>query len=124
MPTSNDPHLTPDEAAMERCAHICHECQDVCLSLVPYFRTDLGTDDDRRVAYLNLLLDCAGICGLSHSVLHRRSDSHTITCTACAAICERCVQACRGVGDEDPAMSRCADACARCARSCREMSGS
>jgi hypothetical protein len=104
---------------MERCAHACHECQDVCLALLPHCLERGG--EHAALEHINILLDCIAICGVSHNLLHRKSSLHMETCRACAAICTRCAEDCDRLGD-DPQMRRCVDECRRCASLCKEMS--
>jgi hypothetical protein len=110
---------THPSAEMDRCAHACHECQDVCLALVPHCLERGG--EHAEPEHMNLLLDCIAICGTAHDLLHRGSEMHHETCRACAAICRRCGDQCDRLGD-DPQMIRCAEECWRCADLCRQMS--
>ena len=108
-----------DRTMMERCAQICHECQDVCLEAVPH-SLDLGGSWATR-EHQTLLADCIAICGVSHNLLHRQSPQHTHTCRACAEICHTCADECDRMARGDRLMQECADACRRCAESCDRM---
>lgn len=113
MPTSSQP--------MEMCAHLCHECQDVCLRTIVHC-LDLGGPHAAR-DHQTLLTDCAAICGLSHGLLHRQSPQHVLTCHACAEICRLCADDCERVGNGDPTMQACARLCRKCSESCAQMAG-
>ncbi len=106
---------------LDRCAHICHECQDACLTLIPHCLARGG--EHASSAHIGMLMDCVAICGASHNLLHRASPLHAETCHACAVICESCADDCERLDHADAPMKHCADACRRCAASCREMSG-
>jgi hypothetical protein len=110
-----------DTRTMEDCAHLCHECQDVCLRTIVYC-LDLGGEHASR-PHQTLLADCAAICGLSHDFLHRQSPQHTHTCRACAEICRACADDCDRMASGDRQMRGCADLCRRCAESCEKMAG-
>lgn len=105
---------------MERCAHVCHECQDACLRLIPHCLSMGGPHAARD--HIVLLLDCAQICGTSHDFLHRGSTMHGETCGACAAVCDACASDCAR-WPEDEQMRSCAEQCRQCAESCRTMAG-
>ncbi|MCC6678310.1 MAG: four-helix bundle copper-binding protein [Phycisphaerales bacterium] len=105
---------------LEKCAHICHECEDACLGLIPHGLARGGAHAGDE--HIGMLIDCAVICNASHSFLHRRSLMHRETCRACAAICEACAEDCERIAHGDALMTRCAEACRRCAESCRRMS--
>lgn len=109
------------DAMFEECAHACHECQDMCLRTIVHC-LDMGGEHASR-EHQTLLHDCAGVCGLSHSFLHRRSPWSATLCRACADICDVCADECEHLGRGDPMMEACARACGRCARSCEEMTG-
>lgn len=113
-------HAPAHPAHMERCAHACHECQDLCLGLINHC-LERG-DDHARPEHINMLLDCIAICQASHNVLHRHSRMHASTCRACAEICFACGNDCERLGDDDR-MLRCAQACYRCGELCEQMGG-
>ncbi len=104
---------------MERCAHLCHECQDACLGLIPHCLA-LG-EEHADAKHIGLLLDCTVVCGASHNFLHRGSPMHKVTCGACQQVCEACAEDCERVGPDDERMRECAQACRRCAEACRTM---
>ncbi|MDX2132945.1 MAG: four-helix bundle copper-binding protein [Planctomycetota bacterium] len=110
-----------DPKRMEACAETCHECQDECLRTIVHC-LEIGGEHASR-EHQTLLMDCALICGVSHSVLHRGSAQHEHTCRACAAICRACADDCERMGSGDTVMQECAQVCRRCAGSCEEMSG-
>lgn len=111
-----------DVAAMEDCAKACHDCLDACLVTIPHC-LDLGGAHASR-AHQTLLADCAAICAVAHSLLHRQSPQHAHTCRACAEICGACADDCDRLDDGNAVMRNCARMCRRCADSCERMAGS
>lgn len=108
-----------EHTALEHCAHLCHECQDACLALVPHCLSLGGPH--AAPEHIGLLLDCIAICGTSHNLLHRASPLHRETCRACAAICAACAEDCERTARGDGDMMKCAETCRECAESCRKM---
>lgn len=119
MAQSNRAGISRD---MERCAHICHECHDVCLETVQHCLR-LGAEH-AAPDHIRLLMDCQQICHTSEDFMHRGSDLHHAVCGVCAMICERCAEDCERIGGDDDVMRRCARKCRECAEACREMAGS
>ena|ERR1044071_2237304 len=113
------PHTMHETHELEKCAHICHECQDACLALIPHCLEQGGAHAEKD--HIGILMDCAVICGASHDLLHRASPAHRETCRACAAICDACARSCARMSEDAPTHS-CAEACLRCADECRTMS--
>jgi hypothetical protein len=110
-------HQSPE---MERCIDQCQECHEVCLQTIPHCLEKGGRHAE--AAHIRLLLDCVDICQTSANFMIRGSELHTLTCGACAEICERCADDCARFGG-DAEMQRCADVCRRCAESCLKMAG-
>lgn len=106
-------------ATMEECAHMCHECQDVCLATIVHC-LDLGGEHAGR-EHQTLLADCAEICNTAHSFMHRHSPRHGLVCAACAEICRACADDCEKIGRGDKQMTHCAEVCRQCAEMCRQM---
>lgn len=102
---------------MEKCAHLCHACQDACLGLIPHCLALGAEHADAR--HIGLLVDCSVICGAAHNYLHRGSPLHGVTCRACAEVCEKCAEDCERIGAGDERMRECAAACLACAEACR-----
>lgn len=111
---------TQPVSELEKCAHLCHECEDACLALIPHCLAMGGPHASSE--HIGLLLDCVAICSTSHDLLHRRSVMHRETCRACAAICEACADDCEKLAGGDAMMRRCSEVCRRCSESCRQMS--
>lgn len=112
---------TVSDTGMEKCAHLCHECQDACLRLVPHCLSLGGAH--ATPAHIGMLMDCIAICGASHDLLRRGSARHVHTCAACAVICDACAEDCERLAGGDRAMEECAKVCGECAESCRAMEG-
>ena len=71
-------------------------------------------------SHLRLLIDCAEICQATADAMLRDSAVHKILCSACADICERCVESCNTFRT-DARMAACAKTCRSCAGSCQAM---
>jgi hypothetical protein len=110
--------MNPDPS-MEACAKVCHECEDACLRTIVHC-LDRGGEHASR-SHQTMLADCAAICSVSHSFLHRGSPLHGHTCAACAAVCRACAEDCEHTAADDETMIRCARACRACAESCERM---
>jgi len=108
-------HRTRDT---DTCMELCRECEQLCASTIHYCLELGGRHSDPR--HIQVLIDCADICGTSSRFLMRDSRFHAHTCRACAAVCDSCAHDCRQLGN-DPMMLNCAEACERCAESCRKM---
>lgn len=104
---------------MRECAHLCHECHDACLEMIPYC---LGKGGEHAApAHIALLLDCEEICQAAENLLHRGSPHHVLMCRACARICELCRDDCQRLDPRDRMMRECAEMCGTCTESCHAM---
>ena len=112
-----DRNVTKD---LQNCIVLCGECHEVCLRTVTHCLDKGG----RHAApgHIRLLLDCAEICRTSADFMLRGSDLYSVTCGACAEVCDRCTEDCRRLADDD-AMRHCAEICERCAELCHQMAG-
>ncbi len=102
---------------MHDCYQRCHECAQACEQTVNHYLSQTGTQADPE--HIRLLLDCVDICLTSAAFLARGSERHTLTCAACASVCELCAKACEAMDDRQ--MKTCAEICHACADSCRQM---
>lgn len=105
----------------ERCAHLCHECQDACLHMMVHC-LNLGGEHASR-GHQMAMADCAEICALLHNFLHRMSPHAVHLCRECAEICTKCAESCERLGGTDDAHRRCIEACRKCAEACTQMAG-
>ena len=102
---------------MKDCIDNCDDCHSICLETVTWCLQQGG--DHAAPEHIQLLQDCAEICQTSANFMIRGSSFHSLTCGACAEICERCATHCESMdGDQ---MAACAAACRRCAESCTAM---
>lgn len=91
------------------------DCETVCEDMTTYVRKRPDVEQRRR--QLQLLRDCADICGLTAKYLARKSPfSNSIACL-CAYICEICGNEC--LRHPDPESQNCARVCLNCAEECR-----
>ena len=112
---THTPHHTTE---MDSCMETCRECEQLCTSAVRHCLELGGRHSD--ASHIQLLIDCADICGTSARFLMRDSRFHAHTCLACATVCNHCAHDCRQLGD-DAEMLDCAEMGERCAESCRKM---
>lgn len=112
----NTTQVSPAE--LERCAHACHECQDVCLATLTHCLRRGGRHAEFE--HIRMMLDCIDICTSTHALLHRHSHLHEQACRLCAVACVHCGEDCERIAD-DPRMQRCVEACYRCADVCERM---
>lgn len=106
------------ETDLGHCIRQCTDCHTACIETLNYCMGQGGMHAEP--AHLKLLMVCADICRLSADTMLRGAEVHTITCGACAEICERCASDCERMAD-DARMKRCAEICRRCAESCAAM---
>jgi hypothetical protein len=104
---------------MEECIKNCQECHACCASLIPHCLHKGGEHASKD--HIGLLQDCAHICATALSFMLRESPRHTLTCGACAAICNQCAEDCERMPGADERMLACADMCRRCGESCARM---
>ncbi len=118
MPDARGRYLSDD---MLQCIEVCLDCHKACLQTIPYCLQQGGMHAESN--HIRLMMDCADICQTSANFMLRGSDLHSITCGACAEICERCAADCDRMGGDDTRMAACAEECRRCADACRQMAG-
>lgn len=112
---------TQHHHSVDQCIENCTRCHRLCMEIAAmHFRGEGTKASEEQV---RLLLDCAQICQTSADFMIRGSEMHGHTCAACAAVCERCAEACEAMPG-DPQMAACAEACRTCAESCRSMASS
>jgi hypothetical protein len=107
-----------ERSDLAECIEMCQECARACAAMIPYCLRQGGLHAE--LAHIQLLLDCTAVCTLAGGFLMRGSAQHSITCEACARICDCCAESCeKFAGDAE--MRRCAGVCRECADSCRRM---
>src|SRR5437763_16193394 len=117
MPDSSGRDLSTE---MLDCIRRCGDCHRACVETNIYCLQQGGKHSEAN--HIRLLMDCAQICQASADFMLRGSDLHTLTCAACAEICERCGEDCARMSD-DNRMAACAEECRRCAESCWQLAG-
>ncbi|MEW9124155.1 MAG: four-helix bundle copper-binding protein [Thermotaleaceae bacterium] len=90
-------------------------CEVMCEHMTMYMK--YRYDVQYRVVQLQLLRDCADMCGITAKYIARTSCSAKITAGLCACICELCAVECAKF--PDPESQHCAQVCLHCARDCR-----
>lgn len=103
---------------MQSCIDACRSCHEICIRTIEHCLQMGG--EDARADHIRLLTDCSQICQTSADFMLRSSPLHSLTCSACAKVCERCAAEC-GKFSGDEAMAACAEACRECAESCSRM---
>src|SRR3546814_1491373 len=72
----------------QSCIELCQKCHDTCLETLVGHCLPMGGKHVEQ-AHVRLMLDCIDICRTSADFMRRSSPMHTLTCAACAEICER-----------------------------------
>jgi hypothetical protein len=106
-------------AETEECIQYCEEAYRVCSETLTYCLQVGGKYMEPE--HLRLLHYCIQICRASADFMRRGSPFHGLTCGICAMICERCMNDCLSMDEDDPQMRACAQVCRRCMESCRYM---
>lgn len=97
--------------ACNKCMQTCEECMTDCLE---------EADVKARVHCINLLRECAALCGGAAQTMARGGGKYASqVCGICANICDECASACAQF--KDPHCQQCADMCNQCAGECRKM---
>ncbi|WHH58438.1 four-helix bundle copper-binding protein [Petroclostridium sp. X23] len=94
---------------------VIHNCQAVCEHMTSILKK--RSDVQMRVMQLELLRDCADICGLTANYVARDSMYAKSAAELCACICESCARECSRFPDAES--QHCAQVCMHCARECR-----
>lgn len=113
-------HNAPSKDTLD-CMKACGECATICAQTAHHC-LHLG-GPHASPEHHNLLLDCAGICGLSACFTARSSEHAGHICKECAEICTACADSCEKLAKGDKLMTQCAEACRRCAQTCEKMAG-
>ncbi len=109
---------TNNSTAMEECIDNCTNTYKMCTSMITYcLEKGAGFASPKHI---ELLQDCARICGISANFMIRGSDFHSLTCAACAKISLVCADSCDTFTD-DEMMKACAKTCRKSAESCEAM---
>lgn len=109
------------ESGMEECIANCLECAKICTRLISHC-LDMG-GKHAESHHINLLSNCATICGTSAKFMITNSEFHRDTCRICATVCNACADDCEQIDPDDPMMRECIDLCRNCAESCERMAG-
>lgn len=103
---------------IEVCIDNCTNTYKLCSRMITYCLEKGG--EYAKPRHIELLQDCARICGISANFMIRGSDFYSLTCAACAKISLVCAESCEAFTD-DEMMKSCAEACRKSAESCEEM---
>jgi hypothetical protein len=91
------------------------DCEAVCEHMTTLLKR--RPDVQMRLRQLQLLRDCADICGLTAKYIARNSMFARPAANLCASICEACGAECARFPDAES--QNCARVCMNCARECR-----
>ncbi|MDK2934371.1 MAG: hypothetical protein PWP27_2181 [Clostridiales bacterium] len=91
------------------------ECEAICEHMTTLLKR--RPDMQARIRQLQLLRDCADICGLTAKYVARNSAFAKPMADFCANICEVCGRECARFPDSES--QHCAQICFNCARECR-----
>lgn len=98
---------------------VVQHCEAVCENMQHYVSN--LPDAAVRAEQMQLLHDCADICGLTAKFLARNSMFARQTAALCACICLVC--GCECARFPDPMSQHCAQVCLHCARECQAFAG-
>jgi hypothetical protein len=104
---------------LSACRDSCIKVHVACLHAATHVLTK-GEAHPRDL--VRVLWDCADQAVVEANLMSRGSPLHTVTCGACAELCDACAARCVAQeGGSDPILRQCADDCRDCARRCRDM---
>lgn len=98
---------------------IVQKCEATCENMQHYVSN--LPDASARAMQMQLLHDCADICGLTAKFLARNSMFARQAAALCACICMVCGNECARF--PDPMSQHCACVCLHCARACQAFAG-
>lgn len=98
---------------------IVQNCEEMCEHMQHYVSN--LPDAAVRAMQMQLLHDCADICGLTAKFLARNSMFARQITALCACICEVCGNECARFPDS--MSQQCAQMCLHCASACRAFAG-
>ena len=114
----NKNNKAKNSSSMDICIDNCTNTYKLCVSMVNYCVEKGGEYANPK--HIQLLQDCARVCGIAANFMIRKSEFHSLTCATCAKICLVCAESCEAFPD-DEMMKSCAEACRASAKSCEEM---
>jgi hypothetical protein len=107
------------DEAHENCFTNCQACKRKCDEAFHFCSDALAQGEREYAKPLHLVADCAAFCGLSATLIARRSPLMALACAACAEACKVCGTECDKF--EAPALKECVRACRDCEAACRAM---
>ncbi|MFZ5968416.1 MAG: four-helix bundle copper-binding protein [Bacillota bacterium] len=99
----------------ERLVAIIQNCEAVCEHMTTFLMR--SHNPHMRMMQLQLLRDCADVCGLTAKCIARMSPLAKCIANLCAYVCDMCGNECMKF--PDPESQSCARICHHCARECR-----
>jgi hypothetical protein len=105
---------------LRECDEACGHCEAACNEAFHHCITQAAAGRTEHAKLAQLLIDCAGFCTLSATMISRHSSLMKESCRACGEACRRCAEQC-GSAPTDEIMKNCVAACKRCEESCRKM---
>jgi hypothetical protein len=112
--------MATEQTHLQECIQLCWQCRDTCQDTLFNHNLSRGgtqLDPDN----IRIMTDCMEICQAAADFMRRNSPLHTVTCGACAQICNACADSCENMGKEHAAIQHCAQICRKCAKSCEAM---
>ncbi len=100
----------------EKLLNTIQDCEAICEEMTTMLKRK--SDGYMRVMQLQLLRDCADICGLTAKYIARYSVFSKCTANLCGYICEVCGSECAKFNDVES--QHCARVCMSCGKMCRE----
>lgn len=105
-------HMPPSHAGVLKTVQ---DCEAMCEHMTTFLKGKPNVHT--RIRQLNLLRDCADICGLTAKYIARNSIFAKHIAHLCAGICEVCGNEC--LRFPDPESQQCGHICLNCAMACR-----
>ncbi len=105
--------FTETSDALVLCAQVCYLCADACLA-------EKSPEHLRRCIQMNL--DCGAICGVTASLLLRRTEmtasARQAQLHACVVACQACAEECRSHASAHQHCAICMQTCLDCQEKC------
>lgn len=114
---SHEPMMMHGQHMMhhEHLIETIQSCEAICEHMTTHLKH--RHDVHARLVQLQLLRDCADICGLTAKFIARNSVFAKCIANICAYICEMCGRECLRFPDVES--QNCARICLHCAQQCR-----
>lgn len=107
-------HYEPRMMELPSLLKTLQNCEATCEQMITHL---LSIQDSNRSKQIELLRDCADICGLAAKYVDRKSAIAKHCAKMCAMIFQTCGNECSKFSDQESQM--CAQHCLNCAKECQ-----